>query len=120
MPGVSWNDLLRHVGSRARRRDRTVCSMISISEVSEAVYRQVLHCMYVADAFKDDLASPERAGDAQMAMDDAAHEAVESLLKTLGERMKSSLNPKASICSGCPSGDKCRAAFLRPDASQTH
>jgi KaiC/GvpD/RAD55 family RecA-like ATPase len=48
---MSWNTFLRLTGARARRRDRTFCSRIRVSDLFTSIQQMIQHTLVVASEF---------------------------------------------------------------------
>lgn len=51
---MTWSLLLRLTGSRARRRERTFCSRLRVSDLFTAIQQRVLHTLAVAAELRED------------------------------------------------------------------
>jgi KaiC/GvpD/RAD55 family RecA-like ATPase len=117
---ITWADLLKYTGSRARRRDRAVCSHLRVSNVMELVEQLVSHALLVADTLRSQVES-----DPAMTTPDHQKERMqevailcatrifESIGKMMNDRMMvddttRALAPRPRTCLTCPHPEDCR------------
>lgn len=75
---LTWSELFKFAGSRARRRDRTICAACSISSLTALIDRQVRYCLSMAADCPTD----------NNRLDKIAVDAVEEIRQHLFEQMK--------------------------------
>lgn len=100
---LTWSDLLKFTGSRARRRDRTVCSGVRVSSISDCIYSQLMRCLRIAEMNNDG-----------SAMNAAATRSTEVILRYTAEAMRTAWTTDSrhnEHCRVCTHHAKCARAF---------
>lgn len=103
---LTWSELLKYAGSRARRRDRTICSACSVSRLTAIVDRQIRFCLSEAERNKDD--------------DDLCNiaiDAFEEIMQDLIEQISRKWRKPTKSCGNsiiCPHTEPCCEAYKKP------
>ena len=109
---LTWNDLLLYGGSRARRRDRTLCWGIPASDVFDAVHRHVLQCLGVARAVRDSQRSETEMELLKKSATRSVEEIFNRIWEAMRQMMKDAKDAPRPTCASCP--DPAACARLRP------
>jgi KaiC/GvpD/RAD55 family RecA-like ATPase len=102
---LTWRGLLKYAGSRARRRDRTICPACSMSRLTAIVDRQIRFCLSAAEWNKDDDALCNISIDAYI-------EILKDLTEQISRQWKDLEEPDG-YCYICPRSQVCREAIQK-------
>lgn len=108
--GMRWNDLLTYTVARSRRRNRIVCSDVSVSSVLDLLSQRLLHCLTVADECRVEYRNDRDKTIEKLQK--VAREATRSAFEHVRHEMKKQHEP----CLFCPHPDVCQA--LKTSATQ--
>jgi KaiC/GvpD/RAD55 family RecA-like ATPase len=106
---LSWRDLLQFAGSRARRRDRTVCPMVRVSEVLGAVYNRLMQCLTAAGEVAESGSELPPTAAEDHRLQELAVDSMTDILESVFEQMRAAwLSAGASAESRvCPGASMC-------------
>jgi KaiC/GvpD/RAD55 family RecA-like ATPase len=114
-PEMSWRQFLHQTASRARRRDRVVCSHVRVSKVFDRLDRLVHHALTVAAESRSDYQKPIKKNDVIKTLKAASLEAIQELFGSIRQEMTEKDNERP--CLTCPLPGICRnhqATMRRP------
>jgi len=99
---LTWHDLLKFSGARGRRRDRTICSAIHVSAVSECIFGQLMRCLSAAETFRDESLITKIATDS-----------VKTIIEHVVQEMKQARegSKEHEHCVLCPHCEECTRVF---------
>jgi len=123
---LTWREFYRAVGCRARRRERSVCSFVPVSRITEIVYEEIRTSLSFAE--RQRLERSRGCGDEasrEEAMIKWARQSMRAILQRSAALMKEGLEsakerherhpayradcPHPSYCADCPHPDKCES-----------
>ncbi|MFO1499400.1 MAG: ATPase domain-containing protein [Verrucomicrobiota bacterium] len=99
---LSWRELYRFCGSRARRRDRIVCSAVRISKITELIHYELRSCLRLAERERNQAA---RYDSNRLAKE--ASGAIGRILRQVRAEMAAALRSRAHLCLDCPDPNRC-------------
>lgn len=111
-PHLTWNDLLRFGGARARRRDRALCPGIQATTIFDLIHRRIIQCLTVAHDARKTKGADKASLDltAVNAATDIFAE-VTRLMRLMGQGAGENCPP---TCGACPRRGQC-AQFINPE-----
>lgn len=111
---MTWNQLYRSLGCRARRRERAVCSYVPVSRVTRIVYDELRDCLAFSLAYRrhSTKGNGSAARATKASLIERASLAVHNMLTQTGKLMEQGATMESAqlrICVDCPNKPACEA-----------